>query len=909
MGELAAAVRAVADAVQAVASSIPAAIETALAAVEQQLADTTGLLTGWADRQLDLIAPPLVRARRKVVQSLDRQMTDVYGYLLSAGVSYPMSDQVLYGITSGDYLGSVGLPSDPAAVAAWMASAPTPGSTAAPVATPNAGLEPLPASVWPSALPMPGSTAAAPTPALTPNDPATAAPTAVPPAASAPYVPGGGFTPATPGAPWGGAGGGMPPLPGGLAAQIAAGVAAGIAGAGPQCCPAPEDGWPALPPAPASTTPAAPIPTTPAAPTSAMEPLPAQPAVPGAVGGDAPSGAAGSVTAAAAVTTTCPPVGRGVNWGRVPIDCDDVRRGSGGRCSDDSILGFGEQGHAPHWWQVAVHALPGWLQRGLTGVMMGIDRAMSGIMDEVGDIAGCVLGRPALFRWILGLIDGICGGALKPYLRGMDQTAAAACPQEIPSPAEATDAYLAGTIDRETWRCWTAAGNHHVGPATAVMRARRARPDLRSLVRLWRMGQLGEGEAGEAAFYEAARQLGYIDRVDLDRSVAAMTAMPSLSDIIRYMVRDAADDAVAKEYGLDSEFDAKFAGALRAWAAAQNIPENVARMAWRAHWRIPSDTQLFEMLHRLRPPAPGEVGPDADRRRKLAVTPAVVARALSINDLAPEWQDRLMAISYHPLTRVDVRRAYEMGLLTEDDVRANYLDLGYTEADADRLTAFARREREMHDLQLARSIGPDYRKLYQDGVITEEELRRELIPFAPGRLDVVDRAVEIELKERHYRRRAADIECVRTEYVRGWIRDAEALRQLVAHGVHPRLADEHISRWKCAMLPQRKHMSAAELCDLRERGLIDAGAHLQGLVNLGWSPADAQRITDQCLTAAADKATKKQIAEMRRQYREEQKAAKEAAAAERRRRREERAAAKRKCQEDRAAQAGKPPPC
>lgn len=868
-----------------ISAAVAAALDARLSAVERELADLAGLVVGWADRQMDLLMPPLHRAQRRVVQSIDRQMTDVYGYLLPAGVTYPMADQVLYGIATGDWLGSVGLapPTTPMGSSAQIGSSepatPSGSSGSSWPATPIGSSEPMGSSL---STPM-GSGSSGSSAQM------------------------GSSTPT----PMGSLSGS-----GSLAAQIAAGVAAGVAAAGPQCCPPagaePEPAWgrppaaPPPPPPPATTTPmgssepSGDIPLTAlggepltvgqltADPIHSPAPLPAPP----------PPG-----------TTRCPSVGRVMDWGRVPVDCDAIRDGADARCSDDSVLGFGSPAATPVWWQHVVAGMPGWMARALTGVMVGLDRLLSDAMSGIGDLAGCTVGRPALARWVLGMLDGVTGGALRPYLRGLDQSLAARCPQEIPSASEATRAFLGGQIDIETWRCWTAANNQHVAPARSVMDAQRSRPGIRDIISLWRRGALGEGAAGDEEFRRLARQEGYIYPADLEREVAAQTQLPSLSEIIRFMVRDAADDKVAAAYGLDDEFERKYSGQLPRWARAQGVPDEVARMAWRSHWRIPSDTQLFEMLHRLRPPGENEVGPDADRRRRIAVDQAKVAEALGINDLAPDWRERLMAISYHPLTRVDVRRAYEMGLLTEDDVKANYLDLGYTPADADRLTAFARREREMHDLHLVRSTGREYYKLALEGVISPEELRRELLPLLPGRAEIADRIVEAMNKERHYRRREAAIECVRTEFTRGWIRDGEALRQLLAHGVPLHLCNEHISDWKCSMLPTRKLASAADLCEQRERGLIDAGQHLSGLVALGWSPADAQRITDECLVTAADRAHKKQIAELRRQYQQDQKRQKEAAAAERRRQREARAAAKRKCQEDRAAEAGKPPPC
>ncbi|GAH58877.1 unnamed protein product, partial [marine sediment metagenome] len=37
-------------------------------------------------------------------------------------------------------------------------------------------------------------------------------------------------------------------------------------------------------------------------------------------------------------------------------------------------------------------------------------------------------------------------------------------------------------------------------------------------------------------------------------------------------------------------------------------------------------------------------------------------------DIMPWWREKLKAISYNPLTRVDVRRVFKMGIVSEEQV-------------------------------------------------------------------------------------------------------------------------------------------------------------------------------------------------------------------------------------------------
>jgi hypothetical protein len=184
------------------------------------------------------------------------------------------------------------------------------------------------------------------------------------------------------------------------------------------------------------------------------------------------------------------------------------------------------------------------------------------------------------------------------------------------------------------------------------------------------------------------RQLGFTFQRNVDDLFKLTKQIPPITDLLRFMVRDAADDqgagSVVQRFQLDSQFDSKFQGKLREWAAMQGIEEEYARYAWRAHWSIPAPGQLFTMLHRL------QNRPVGDNAR---VSIDDIKAALIQQDIPPYWIDKFIAISYRPLTRVDVRRAYDIGALALADVTTSYLDLGYDPINAGRLTTFTEKLR------------------------------------------------------------------------------------------------------------------------------------------------------------------------------------------------------------------------
>jgi len=142
--------------------------------------------------------------------------------------------------------------------------------------------------------------------------------------------------------------------------------------------------------------------------------------------------------------------------------------------------------------------------------------------------------------------------------------------------------------------------------------------------------------------------------------------IPPVADIITMAVREAFTPAIAARFGQYDDFPTP----LKEWGEKKGLSEEWTQRYWAAHWSLPSPQQGFEMLHR------GVIDqPDLN----------MLLRAL---DVMPFWRDKLTAIAYRPLTRVDVRRMYKEGILDEKGVYEAYLDHGYSDENAERMTEF-----------------------------------------------------------------------------------------------------------------------------------------------------------------------------------------------------------------------------
>jgi len=151
---------------------------------------------------------------------------------------------------------------------------------------------------------------------------------------------------------------------------------------------------------------------------------------------------------------------------------------------------------------------------------------------------------------------------------------------------------------------------------------------------------------------------------------AIATAIPTLSDMIRFAVREVYDPQQRAALDLDSDYPAPFT----AQARKHGLAEQDARDYWAAHWRLPSAQQGYRMLWR------GEI------------TEVQLHGLLKALDYPAVWRDRLQAIAYLVPGRIDLKRMLKHDLLNRTQVKAGYERLGYRTADAELLTQIAEAE-------------------------------------------------------------------------------------------------------------------------------------------------------------------------------------------------------------------------
>jgi len=193
---------------------------------------------------------------------------------------------------------------------------------------------------------------------------------------------------------------------------------------------------------------------------------------------------------------------------------------------------------------------------------------------------------------------------------------------------------------------------------------------------------------------------GYTDK-DMEDIEEVMRFYPAPADFIRFMVRDTFNEDVVKKYQYDADYPAE----IDSYVAKAGLDPEWAKHYWRAHWELPSPMQTFEMLH----------------RRKITLDDAKTI--LRVADIAPYFIEPFIAIAYNPVTRVDLRRLYQTGEYTEEDVYNGYLDIGSSPENARSLTnwtvnAYAPVEKELAKTEILKN--------YAIGQTTVEEVKRLL---------------------------------------------------------------------------------------------------------------------------------------------------------------------------------------
>lgn len=466
----------------------------------------------------------------------------------------------------------------------------------------------------------------------------------------------------------------------------------------------------------------------------------------------------------------------------------------------------------------------------LTDFSKGKERAMA---DIVGDTVDRALSnsklpdeyRPLLtsFRrpnhpiWVVLLAFAlpIIGASaistvLQPILQPAVQAEMAAVRPTLPSLPEAVGMFYRDIIDRAALNDIGAKLGYPNAVIQDSVELAQTQPSPLDLID-WRNRKI----IADGAMRDRLSKLGYSD-ADVSAIDEASEIIPPLSDLVRFAVREAFPGQTA----YDGARGSNVPGGFVEQAAKHGLPAESARSYWAAHWELPSVTAAFAMYHRR------------------IISEAQLRALLREQDFAPEWVDKLIDVAFDPLTRVDVRRMFELGVLSKAEVVSAYLDLGYSKTNAERLADFVEadakasespRQTVERDLTRADLVGA-----YADGILSRAKAQTALQSIGYDANEsalILDREDLRQIRSERKETRSAIV----NQAVLGVIDFNEANSKLLAAGYTTDETDAALREIQRKIDAEARQPTKADLVAFRKARLITNEEYAAELRRLGYA--------------------------------------------------------------------------
>lgn len=183
---------------------------------------------------------------------------------------------------------------------------------------------------------------------------------------------------------------------------------------------------------------------------------------------------------------------------------------------------------------------------------------------------------------------------------------------------------------------------------------------------------------------------------DIEKFVKITEYFPSISDIINFFSKEVFTKEIVEAYGYGEEMPQQFLDLCN----QIGIPLEWAKILWFAHWRIPDIQIAFEMFRR------GIINKDE------------LLTLMRVHNIAPGWREKLVELAYEIPARVDIRRMFEVGVITREEAKEYFLKFGFKEKEAELLTKWLEIEYAYEDKTLTVK---QILELFELGEFTKEE--------------------------------------------------------------------------------------------------------------------------------------------------------------------------------------------
>jgi len=333
--------------------------------------------------------------------------------------------------------------------------------------------------------------------------------------------------------------------------------------------------------------------------------------------------------------------------------------------------------------------------------------------------------------------------------------------------------------------------------------------DKEEIMKLWLRGALDTDK-----MYERMRELGFTDTRTAELA-HLYEIIPGPSDLFHLVAKEAFEPDQIAKFGLDEEFPEDQVK----WLEKQGVNRFWAEKYWAAHWEQPSPQQVWEMLHRG------------------LVTAQDMDQYFRVIELPKFWRDRMTQISYSPYTRVDLRRLWKEGIITDvDEIFKEYKWQGYDDQHALNLTKFAIADAEQDDKELSTS---QVLSAYERKLVNKEQAKSllSLVGYDENRSEFILTSKDYEIEEKFTTKK---INVVKEKYIKRVYDKWQAYADLNRLNLAADYISYLLEDWELDFIKQEKLPTRGDIIKWWQQKIIVNDVFVEYMIKLGYSKEHAE---------------------------------------------------------------------
>lgn len=295
---------------------------------------------------------------------------------------------------------------------------------------------------------------------------------------------------------------------------------------------------------------------------------------------------------------------------------------------------------------------------------------------------------------------------------------------------------------------------------------------------------LNRGVITEKQFNDELSKMG-LDSDKRKQLITLATSIPSVSDFIRFAVREVFTPNTAQAYGLFEDYPTELTKQVKLCG----LSPDYAKYFWAAHWELPSYTQGVDMYHRQ------------------IIDYDELTLLLKSLDVMPYWRDKMIKLSEMNFTRVDVRRMYQLGVMNDQEVVRAYRDLGYSQDKATKMMEFTKSSTKK---AAKSSTAAEIINAFEAGIYSQGEVTEKLKSLG-YKQDSIDVKLKLSQYKKDHKYLTQYLTSLKKVFIDGNINETSVHAELNKLGLSSPAVAELIKAWSLEIKPKVTLPTKAEL--------------------------------------------------------------------------------------------------